>query len=127
MAVAGLRPQGSYSSCRSSDASNMGFDENNKNACGTNNYLHGGTHLEEPSPIQVNQQKQNLLCIVKFAINLMQVLNNINKQSFQAFKLRVGLNSGSVIAGVIGAQRPFYDIWGDSVNVSYHQLISCIE
>lgn len=63
-------------------------------------------------------EKLNLVCMIQFATSLMSALNGINKQSFQGFKLRVGVNSGSVIAGIIGAQRPFYDIWGDCVNVS---------
>lgn len=29
-----------------------------------------------------------------------------------------GLNHGPVIAGVIGAQKPHYDIWGNTVNVA---------
>ena len=29
-----------------------------------------------------------------------------------------GLNHGPVIAGVIGAEKPQYDIWGDTVNVT---------
>lgn len=29
-----------------------------------------------------------------------------------------GINHGPVIAGVIGAQKPQYDIWGNSVNVA---------
>lgn len=66
----------------------------------------------------LSQQKLNLICMIQFATSLMSTLNGINKQSFQVFKLRVGVNTGSVIAGVIGAQRPFYDIWGDCVNVS---------
>lgn len=70
------------------------------------------------------QQKLNLICMVQFATSLMTALNGINKQSFQVFKLRVGLNTGQVIAGVIGAQRPFYDIWGDCVNVSFNHFLS---
>lgn len=66
----------------------------------------------------MSQQKLNLICMIQFATSLMNALNGINKQSFQLFKLRVGVNTGPVIAGVIGAQRPFYDIWGDCVNVS---------
>lgn len=27
-----------------------------------------------------------------------------------------GLNHGEVVAGVVGAQKPVYDIWGDAVN-----------
>lgn len=32
--------------------------------------------------------------------------------------VRAGLNHGPAIAGVIGARKPQYDIWGDTVNVA---------
>lgn len=38
--------------------------------------------------------------------------------AFQDFKLRVGIAVGPVIAGVVGASKPTYDIWGDTVNVA---------
>ncbi len=33
-------------------------------------------------------------------------------------KLRIGAHSGAVVAGVIGAQKFAYDLWGDTVNVA---------
>ena len=30
----------------------------------------------------------------------------------------IGLNSGPIVAGVIGAVKPLYDIWGNTVNVA---------
>jgi len=72
---------------------------------------------EEQRRPTMSQEKMNLICMIQFATTLMSTLNGINKQSFQVFKLRVGVNTGPVIAGIIGAQRPFYDIWGDCVNV----------
>ena len=31
---------------------------------------------------------------------------------------KVGMNVGPVVAGVIGARKPQYDIWGNTVNVA---------
>lgn len=33
-------------------------------------------------------------------------------------ELRIGINSGPVVAGVIGTKRFLYDLWGDAVNVA---------
>ncbi len=36
----------------------------------------------------------------------------------RAVPLRIGLASGPVVAGVVGARKFFYDVWGDAVNVA---------
>uniref|UniRef100_A0A4W6EB21 Adenylate cyclase type 7 n=1 Tax=Lates calcarifer TaxID=8187 RepID=A0A4W6EB21_LATCA len=56
--------------------------------------------------------------MVEFAIALIGKLDGINRHSFNSFRLRVGINHGPVIAGVIGARKPQYDIWGNTVNVA---------
>ncbi|KAM9424582.1 adenylate cyclase type 2 isoform 1-T2 [Pholidichthys leucotaenia] len=56
--------------------------------------------------------------MVEFAIALMGKLELINTHSFNSFKLRIGISHGPVIAGVIGAHKPQYDIWGNTVNVA---------
>ncbi|KAM4707974.1 adenylate cyclase type 4 isoform 1-T8 [Discoglossus pictus] len=56
--------------------------------------------------------------MVEFATALIGKLDVINKHSFNNFKLRIGINHGPVVAGVIGAQKPQYDIWGNTVNVA---------
>ncbi|XP_053555532.1 adenylate cyclase type 7 [Bombina bombina] len=55
---------------------------------------------------------------VEYAMALMVKLDGINRHSFNSFRLRVGINHGPVIAGVIGAKKPQYDIWGNTVNVA---------
>ncbi|XP_026798864.1 adenylate cyclase type 4 isoform X2 [Pangasianodon hypophthalmus] len=62
--------------------------------------------------------KNNVRSMVDFAMALMGRLENINRHSFNNFKLRIGINHGPVIAGVIGAHKPQYDIWGNAVNVA---------
>jgi adenylate cyclase len=39
-------------------------------------------------------------------------------RQFDGSHLRVGINSGAVVAGVIGRKRFLYDLWGDAVNVA---------
>ncbi len=34
------------------------------------------------------------------------------------YYIKTGLNVGPVIAGVVGAQKPLYDIWSNTVNVA---------
>ena len=40
------------------------------------------------------------------------------KNPEQSLSLRIGIHTGTVIAGVVGAQKLQYDIWGDTVNVA---------
>ncbi|CAD5945019.1 Adenylate cyclase [Planktothrix tepida] len=34
------------------------------------------------------------------------------------FQIRIGINTGSVVAGVIGIKKFIYDLWGDAVNIA---------
>ncbi|XP_037613957.1 adenylate cyclase type 4-like [Sebastes umbrosus] len=67
---------------------------------------------------KVEMSYTHVRSMVEFAIALMNKLEFINTHSFNSFKLRIGINHGPVIAGVIGAHKPQYDIWGNSVNVA---------
>ncbi|XP_071824072.1 adenylate cyclase type 2-like isoform X2 [Apostichopus japonicus] len=56
--------------------------------------------------------------LTEFAMALQDKLEQINKQAFNNFKLRIGINHGPLVAGVIGARKPQFDIWGNTVNVA---------
>ncbi|CAH1122560.1 unnamed protein product [Ceutorhynchus assimilis] len=56
--------------------------------------------------------------LVEFVFAMRERLLNINENSYNNFMLRVGINIGPVVAGVIGARKPQYDIWGNTVNVA---------
>lgn len=36
----------------------------------------------------------------------------------QSFSIRIGIHSGSVVAGIVGVKKFAYDIWGDTVNIA---------
>lgn len=43
---------------------------------------------------------------------------NLAAKEFPGVTLRIGINSGAVVAGVIGKKRFIYDLWGDAVNMA---------
>ncbi|XP_027870181.1 adenylate cyclase type 7 isoform X2 [Xiphophorus couchianus] len=66
----------------------------------------------------IEKKQAQIGIMVEFAIAMNGKLDVINRHSFNTFRLRVGINHGPVIAGVIGARKPQYDIWGNTVNVA---------
>lgn len=61
---------------------------------------------------------EHLARLTEFALALKDTLNTINKESFNNFVLKMGINQGPITAGVIGARKPHFDIWGNTVNVA---------
>jgi len=48
------------------------------------------------------------------AIEMMRMF----EEHFPTLQIRIGIHVGSVVAGVIGRERPMFDVWGDTVNVA---------
>ncbi|XP_065358366.1 adenylate cyclase type 3 [Calliphora vicina] len=66
----------------------------------------------------ITKRWAHLALLVEFALELKKTLQDINEQSFNHFVLKMGVNHGPITAGVIGARKPHYDIWGNTVNVA---------
>jgi len=52
------------------------------------------------------------------ALDMIEVARRISDENGVSIALRIGIASGPVLAGVIGAKRLIYDVWGDTVNLA---------
>ncbi|KAK6041395.1 adenylate/guanylate cyclase catalytic domain protein, partial [Cooperia oncophora] len=66
---------------------------------------------------------RNATMMIEFALAMSQILDQLNRDSFQNFELRIGMSVGPLVAGVIGAQKPQYDIWGNTVTTEMGELL----
>lgn len=65
-----------------------------------------------------NDDSNHAINLVKTGIDFINYLNHRNQTSAYKWQCRIGVHSGSVIAGIIGKNRFAYDILGDDVNIA---------
>jgi adenylate cyclase len=56
--------------------------------------------------------------LADLALDMSDVAAGLRDPQGNSIPLRMGLASGTVVAGVVGSRRFFYDVWGDAVNVA---------
>ncbi|EFC43302.1 predicted protein [Naegleria gruberi] len=70
----------------------------------------------------LNAQSDHPERTLKFAIDTYQVVSNYNSKSGKPMReqinIRIGMHTGSVVAGVIGKLKFAYDLWGDTINMA---------
>ncbi|NEP60665.1 MAG: PAS domain-containing protein [Symploca sp. SIO2G7] len=56
--------------------------------------------------------------IANMALDMQRAIDQFQADIGESFQIRIGINTGSVVAGVIGIKKFIYDLWGDAVNVA---------
>lgn len=63
-------------------------------------------------------RSDHAVALAEFAIALRDHVATLKDVDGEGIKFRIGIATGSVVAGVVGSQKFFYDVWGDAVNIA---------
>lgn len=66
-----------------------------------------------------NSGDEDVLKMMKFAEGILDDLRDFNRSSKVKIQIRIGVNCGKIVAGIIGKSKFIYDVWGDTVNVAF--------
>jgi adenylate cyclase len=63
-------------------------------------------------------QSDHAARVARMALDMLAETEKFSAEMGEKIELRIGIHSGPVVAGVIGTKKPFYDVWGDTVNTA---------
>ncbi|MGE2737527.1 adenylate/guanylate cyclase domain-containing protein [Mycolicibacterium vaccae] len=72
-------------------------------------------------------REDHLEALAALALDITVAVADLKDPQQRAVPLRIGMAAGPVVAGVVGAKKFFYDVWGDAVNVASRMESTDIE
>ncbi|MGG6239810.1 adenylate/guanylate cyclase domain-containing protein [Nodosilinea sp. AN01ver1] len=65
-----------------------------------------------------HERDDHAQAVADMALDMQAMAQAFSDRTGQSFRLRIGINTGPVVAGVIGTKKFIYDLWGDTVNTA---------
>jgi class 3 adenylate cyclase len=62
---------------------------------------------------------------IDFALDMLSVVRRFNHERGFQLNVSVGINSGDVVAGIVGSNKFIYDVWGDTINIASALKTAC--
>lgn len=56
--------------------------------------------------------------VASMALDMLSTVERISDEIGERIDIRIGLHTGTAVAGVIGSNKVFYDVWGETVNTA---------
>ena len=69
-------------------------------------------------PFPTNDHADKMIQAAFEISEFMKISKKMDTKNIKNFEIRIGINTGPVVAGVVGIKKFAYDIWGDTVNVA---------
>ena len=74
-----------------------------------------------------NPRPDHVEAIAALALDMLRAIADMRDPQGNPVPIRIGIAAGPVVAGVVGARKFFYDVWGDAVNIASRMESTGIE
>ena len=64
---------------------------------------------------------------IDFALEMQAIVRRFSQERGFQLNISLGINSGNIVAGIVGRNKFIYDVWGDTINIASALKSACPE